>query len=223
MAIVIPAYNEESTIAALLDHLAAVAPDELVVVDGHSADRTAARARERGARVIELDAPSRARQMNAGAAAVTSDVLLFLHADVRLERGAFAAMKNAMRDPSLLGGNFDIRYPGAPLFTLVNRWRRGFGIFYGDSGIFCRREIFQRCGGFPPWPIMEDYEFARRLWRASGRGRRLALLDAPIEVSDRRWRGDGVLSTMASWVLIQSLYTLGVAPERLARLYQSVR
>src|SRR6185369_14310285 len=54
------------------------APQEILVVDGGSSDRTVDRAREAGASVM-ISQPGRARQMNAGAAQAKGNVLLFLH------------------------------------------------------------------------------------------------------------------------------------------------
>jgi rSAM/selenodomain-associated transferase 2 len=223
VAIVVPVLNEGAAIADLLEHLAALRADEIIVADGNSTDDTVARARRGGrARVLSLAVSNRGDQMNAGASAALSDILLFLHADTRPGLDAIAALRTAMADPSVVGGNFDIRYDGGAVseaFSRVNRLRRRCGIFYGDSGIFCRRAVFESLGGFRSWPIMEDYEFARRLMK---RGR-LALLDYPIAVSDRRWRNGGLVSTLSAWVLIQALFMLGVRPERLARLYHVVR
>ncbi len=221
ISVVIPTYNEEKMIGGLLDHLRRLAPEEIIVADGNSTDATAEIAQPH-ARVLRL-APSRALQMNAGAKAATGDVLLFLHADARLGPGALKAVREAMRDKAVLGGNFDIHYEGedwaAAFFTTINRWRRHWGIFYGDSGIFCRRAAFEALGGYRPWPILEDYDFARRLWRTGA----LALLNEPIHVSDRRWRNSGVLSTLWTWFWVQGLYLAGVSPYRLAKLYRHVR
>ena len=107
----------------------------------------------------------------------------------------------------------------AAVFTRINRWRRRFGIFYGDSGIFCRRVLFEELGGFKPFPVLEDYDFARRMAR---RGK-VALLPAPIFVSGRRWKHSSVPRTLWSWVLIQGLYWLGVSPEKLGKLYRAIR
>src|SRR5207244_11570986 len=63
------------------------------------------------AQVLRLPA-CRATQMNEGARASSGDVLLFLHADVRLGPGALAAVRECMRDADIIGGNFDIRYEG---------------------------------------------------------------------------------------------------------------
>lgn len=220
ISIIIPTRNEEAEIAGLLAHLRTLGAAELIVADGSSEDRTAEIA-ARHAKLVRT-APSRGGQMNAGAAEASGEILLFLHADVRLDTDALARVREAMRD-GVVGGNFDIRYEGgdmaARVFTSINRTRRRFGVFYGDSGIFCRREVFRELGGYRDWPVLEDYEFGRRLWKHG----KLALLDDPIYVSARRWRRGGLLATLWSWFWVQGLYLLGVPPKRLARMYRDVR
>jgi rSAM/selenodomain-associated transferase 2 len=221
ISIIVPVINEETAIGRLLDNLDTQGFVEVIVVDGGSTDRTVEFASQR-ARLVR-SGMGRAAQMNAGAATASGEILLFLHADVRLGKDALGQLRRAMEDATIIGGNFDIRYDGkdwaAATFTRINGWRRRWGIFYGDSGIFCRRSVFEKLGGYRLWPIMEDYEFARRLSKAG----RLAFLECAIWVSDRRWRNSGLFRTLCSWFLIQGLYFLGVPPRYLARLYRQVR
>lgn len=221
VSIIIPTYNEESTIGAQLARLVCLEGCEVIVADGSSADRTAEMA-ARWCRVVATER-NRGQQLNAGAAVASGEALLFLHADARLPAEAPQAIHEALGDPRMVGGNFCVIFSGDSLasraFTLINHWRRWFGIYYGDSGIFVRREVFVELGGFRPMPIMDDYEFVRRLER---RGRTVCLRP-PLVVSARRWEEQGAWLAMLSWFVIQSLYYLGVPPSWLAALYAPVR
>lgn len=134
ISVVIPTLNEETEIGETLERLAALGPDEIVVSDGGSSDRTVAIARSRA--LVVQGAVGRGPQLNAGVKATNGDVLLFLHADVRLCGAALRAIREVLRDQRVVGGGFDIRYEGgweARAFTRINRWRRRLGILYGDS------------------------------------------------------------------------------------------
>lgn len=222
VSIVVPVLNEETALPALLDMLQALDAHEILLVDGGSSDETVALAGQRGICVLE-SAPGRGTQMNVGAAAASGDVLLFLHADAQLQPGALGALRQGLEDSKRVGGVFDVRFLGgdwvAACFDWVYHWRRYLGIFYGDAGIFVRREIFCELGGFCSYPIMEDYEFGRRLFRRGA----LAFLQEPIVLSDRRWRKDGLLRTLWIWVLLQTAFSLGFPAERLGRFYRQVR
>ncbi len=68
-------------------------------------------------------------------------------------------------------------------------------------------------------PIMEDYDFLRRLERY---GPTIYLREIEVEVSARRFATAPVWS-MAVWALIQVLYSSGVPAARLERLYADIR
>jgi len=223
VSIVVPVLDEEAALPGLLDHLASLPGSlEVVVADGGSRDATVAIARARGVRVV--GAPrGRAAQQNAGAAAATGDVLVFLHADSRLPATAHVSLAAALRDPAVAGGNFSLRFDGGDAFSRVlGAWyavQRRLGVWYGDSTIWVRPEVFAALGGFPPLPVMEDYAFVRAL-RGAGATR---CLPGPATTSGRRWRALGVARTVASWIAIRWLFLAGVPPDRLARLYGNVR
>jgi hypothetical protein len=159
-----------------------------------------------------------------GATAARGEVLLFLHADARLPPSARGAILGALADPRVVGGNFRVRFepPTAwsRFFSLgYDRWRRWVGLFYGDSGIFVRRAVHDRLGGFPAVPVMEDHAFARHLGRV---GQTAYVRDPDVRVSGRRY-SRAPLRTLALWLGLHGLYHLGVPPERLARIYRDVR
>jgi GT2 family glycosyltransferase len=92
-------------------------------------------------------------------------------------------------------------------------------LIYGDQGLFVRRDLFVRLGGFPAVPFMEDVLFSRRL-RRNGR---LVVAARRIYVSPRRWQREGILrQTARNWALL-TLEGLGVPVDWLAVHYPAVR
>ncbi|HEX6987847.1 MAG TPA: glycosyltransferase family 2 protein [Bacillota bacterium] len=84
VAAVIPAYNEEATIGAVIDAVRRVScVDEVVVVSDGSHDETARVARRHGALVIELHANvGKGGALKAGIERADADVYVFLDADL---------------------------------------------------------------------------------------------------------------------------------------------
>ncbi len=223
VSIVVPVRNEAAIINEFLRHLRArTAGAELLVVDGHSDDGTAAQAM-RQARVLSA-APGRARQMNAGAGATSGEVLWFLHADSRVPEQAVALIQGALADPRAVGGCFRLVIPDRRLvYRLSDRVGNlgvdALGMACGDHGLFVRRAVFEQIGGYPEVPILEDVE----LYRRSRRWGRMLQLSAAIRTSPRRWERNGPWRTTAIYAAILALYRLGVPIERLARLDQRLR
>ena len=107
----------------------------------------------------------RAKQLNAGAAAATGDILIFLHADIWLESGALAAVATAM-SAGYVGGGFRQKIDGdSILYRLIeiagDMRGRYLRVFYGDSGIFLTRTDFEKLGAF------QMCRFSRR-WNFQG-------------------------------------------------------
>ena len=87
VSLVIPAYNEEETIGAVVEEFRMVPQlDEIVVVDNNCRDRTAEIAREAGARVVQESKPGYGSALLRGMAEARGDLLVLTEAD-----GSFAA------------------------------------------------------------------------------------------------------------------------------------
>lgn len=235
LSVVVPALNEEARIGALIETLRLMPRvSEIIVCDGGSHDRTVAIAREMGAVVVQMarkQERNRGAQMNLGAQASRGSVLWFLHADVRPHRNGAKAILQATKNERVCGGNFRLRFDdagksdsirrAARLFEAIARVQRRLGIYYGDSGIWVRRDDFAALGGYQSWPLFEDYDFVRRLeHRAKSLKRRTLCLGLPLVVSSRRFRA-GANRLLLRWATFQVLFWLGVSPHRLARLYHS--
>ncbi len=222
ISVIIPILNEakilEKTLSQLQSELEA---HELIVVDGGSTDGSVHIAEKYGKVIVSE--PGRAKQLNTGAASATGDILIFLHADIWLESGALAAAAIAISS-GYVGGGFQQKIDGTHFLyraieTTGNVRGKYLKIFYGDSGIFLKRTDFEKIGGFPEVPILEEMEFSKKLRRLG----KTTLVTPHIHISTRRWETKGIVRTTLNNWLITLLYFLKFSPVQLAKLYRHIR
>ena len=219
ISVIIPALNEAGRIGPILERLKDNDAIEVIVVDGGSHDDTQAIARSAGAHVLETSG-GRAVQMNLGSAKARSGVLLFLHADTLLPEGFETLALDCLSKRGTVAGAFEFATDDTTaamrfMAATANLRARWLHLPYGDQGIFLRKELFREIGGYRILPVMEDFEFVRRLAR---RGR-IAIVPVCAVTSARRWRRIGPWRTMFFNQVVIVLYYLGFPPERIAAFY----
>ena len=222
ISVIVPTFNEVervNTLAAWANRAGDAI--EMIISDGGSRDGTVARAHALGLRVV-TGPKGRGQQLCRGASVAVGDILLFLHADTVLDDRAPAAMRRALTEPDIVGGNFRLLFSGDDAFS---RWLTGFyaklrarGLYYGDSAIFVRRGAYQALNGIRPIALMEDFDLVRRLERY---GRTICIGDPPAVTSSRRFEGRRPARIVSQWLLLHALYLLGCPPGWLAWLYRS--
>lgn len=216
VSIIIPVLNEADRIGDLLKHL----PDniETIVVDGGSTDSTVELAASHADQIISSE-KGRARQMNAGAAVASGEILLFLHADSFLPCNfLYDLHKFCVLDKSW--GRFDVRIGNEKrmfriIEAMMNLRSRMTGICTGDQAIFMKRSVFNRVGGFAIIPLMEDIEISKRLRKIS----KPFCINNPTLTSARRWLEGGILPTILLMWWLRLAYHFGVSPEHLVKHY----
>jgi glycosyltransferase involved in cell wall biosynthesis len=203
ISIIVPAFNEERLLAGSLAQIRLAADAftergwtvELIVCDNNSTDRTAAIARDAGARVVFEPVNQIARARNAGAAAAGGDWLVFVDADSQPSRGLFAEAAARMAAGHTLAGGVTIRLDDPTLAARVvagtwnqlSRWCR----LLAGSFIFVEAAAFRMVGGFShEWFAGEELDLSQRLKRlARETGRKLVILHRhPLTTSARKVR-----------------------------------
>lgn len=107
---VIPALNEEATVADVVRAVLRDSPDEVLVIDADSTDRTADLAAGAGATVLNWreilpeipTRPGKGESLWRGVAAATGDVVVFIDADLQQPGGGMvAALVEPLADPAV--------------------------------------------------------------------------------------------------------------------------
>jgi rSAM/selenodomain-associated transferase 2 len=221
LTIIIPALNEAANLPLLLAQLTPLRARgaQVIVADGGSSDGSP----ELLADLAQwLPAPrGRARQMNAGAAIASGEVLWFVHADSQLPADADQLIAAALANGQHCWGRFDVAISGRPwMLKVVARminWRsRLTGIATGDQGIFLLRSTFESLGGFAELPLMEDVQLCTQLRRIS----KSACIRQRLTTSGRRWETHGLWRTIWLMWRLRWAYWRGVPIEQIAEAYR---
>lgn len=217
ISVIVPAYNEEKSIAASIESL--LTQDfgnyEVLVVDDGSTDGTyAAAKRYEGdrVRVIHQDNRGKAEALNTGIRAASGTIVLTVDADTRLNRGALAALAGRFSsDPRLggLSGNVKVDSPRGFLQRLQEaEYTTGIGlnrkgqsmlasvmIVPGPIAAF-RKKAVEKVSYFSGRTFAEDFDITlailRERYRVEYEDKAIAYTIAPKGVEDllkqrRRW------------------------------------
>ncbi|MFT5385755.1 MAG: rSAM/selenodomain-associated transferase 2 [Saprospiraceae bacterium] len=232
ISVIIVAYNEEALIRSIIGELRKqqFSPEyEIILADGGSTDATALLA-EKEAIQVTICRKGKACQMNDAAKIAKGDVLFFVHADMQLPENTLSLIQQHIGDGFDAGGFANVFDTHNDWIKQLGTWMnfRFFdnqeqsdkGFFYGDNGIFVKKAVFERLGGFKEIPIMEDYDFSLRLRQ---KFKTIKIKEPRIILSARRHIKAGFLKTRLQWIMIRKLYKWGIAPEKLARWYSDIR
>jgi dolichol-phosphate mannosyltransferase len=148
-SIVVPARNEEETIGEVLRSVRDMT-DDLIVVDGHSSDRTVAIAREYGARMVQDNGLGKGDAIRVGLTAVRHPITVFIDADgshdpkdiPRLVAPIVADEADLVMGSRMLGGSEElfgsisevIRLMGSLVISLSINYRYGLRLTDYQNG-----------------------------------------------------------------------------------------
>jgi rSAM/selenodomain-associated transferase 2 len=218
ISVIVPIKNERPEVAERFRRFATSADAELLIADSGNDPETARAFEAMGATLITRNG-NRGARLAAAAGAARGEILLFLHADSDPPKDALTAIRQTLSNGTPAGA-FSLGYRDADARMRWIAWwanlrSRLLGLPFGDQGIFCRREIYERAGGFRSLPICDDVDLVRRLKRAGP----LRIRPETTLTSPRRYQERGALrQVLRNWRVLMGYY-LGVSPERLERWY----
>ncbi|UCE36462.1 MAG: TIGR04283 family arsenosugar biosynthesis glycosyltransferase [Thermoplasmata archaeon] len=219
ISIITPVLNEKDNIRPFFDHLNNLKGDfELVLVDGGSTDGTldeVERLRKEIPYPLKVLKTSRGRgnQMNKGAEVAKGNILLFLHVDSHIAGNSLNVIEKEIAEGDIIGGGFTHSFSDPDMFLKItsafgNFRARSTKIFFGDFGIFIRKDIFEKMGGYDDIAFLEDVEFCKK---AKGYGK-LVQIENLIVTSPRRYHSKGKFKLTVFFILAVLLNVVGFRP-----------
>ena len=209
LSIVIITKNEEEHLPVLLKSIKGqtLQPDEIIVADAKSEDKTREIAKKFGCRVVDGGMPSAGR--NLGAKAAKSDYVLFFDADVQLldEKFLEVTMKEVVKR-DLDFATYDVKPLDGGIYDefshwFYNRYVRLIAPLHQHAAGFCilvKRDFHERVGGFDEQiTFCEDHEYAVRANKAGKYG----ILSPAVHTSVRRFDNDGRLNIAVKFFLAE--------------------
>ncbi|CZE45960.1 TIGR04283 family arsenosugar biosynthesis glycosyltransferase [Campylobacter geochelonis] len=210
VSIIVPVYQEPNLNAFLAQFKSLKGEFELILVTCEELNLS-------GNFKLLKSQKGRAVQQNCGANAARYENLWFLHADSAFQEDSVLHIENSLLTSDV--GCFELEFDDKSWLmkvcaSLSNLRVKVRNIAFGDQGIFIKKELFEKIGGFSQLPIMEDYELSLRLRKYT-----FKLLPAKITTSARRFHKFGVLKTIAKMQLAQLKFRLNYDIEKIAKSY----
>lgn len=237
VTLLVPALDEETALTATITNVAALdpQPDEILLVDGGSSDRTVELAEKAGWRVVISPVKGRGPQLNFGVEQAQGELVCVLHADSLMVPDSIAHIRATMRDPKLALGTFTPVIRGEKLrwFTTAHNWWktyypivthphlfvRGVRLLFGDHAMFFRRADYLKIGGVPATAtIMEEADLCIGFATLG----RLKMTRKKVYTSDRRIAHWGPLRANYIYLKVGLMWTFGLR-DRLKDAYPDIR
>ena len=224
ISIIIPTYNESAclpTLLSQLNNLSVLGIDqEIIISDGTSTDNTINLASGFNVKIV-TGQKGRSKQMNAGAASASGDVLYFLHVD-SIPPPDFILQIFEARLRGVEAGCFRLRFDWDHWFLRVNAWFTRFNINairFGDQSLFVTRALFEKIGGFQEdYMLMEDQEIVNRIARHT----KFRVLPDYITTSARKYRVNGAFRMQCIFFYIYFAYRFGTSQQILKNIHQKL-
>ena len=120
-----------------------------------------------------------------------------------MPEGAIQRLNDMEHDQTIQAGGFMHQFSGDDwrlrCISVLDNFRcTRSRIIYGDQALFVRRTLFERLGGFPNQPILEDVAFCERLIRVT----KPLLLSPPVITDARKFIKMGIWRSFVRVLLI---------------------
>ena len=225
LTVIIPTLNEALHLPLLLADLNQWPYDfEIIIIDGGSKDLTISIAQIQGINVINSHQNNRGYQLKLGALNASSNWMLFIHADSRLEQSWVKSLYKIIKnEPSknfawyfdfkLKNNNLEYR-----LLEIAVSLRSHFlQLPYGDQGLLIHKDLYHSSGGFSSIKIMEDIDFITRITKKT----KVKRIGENLFTDDIKWSNSNIIKRTITNAKLRNKWRKGYDIEILSKEYNS--
>lgn len=221
ISIIIPFVGRTVQLAPLIDSLEAQLwpGDEVIIVKGDGFPERRIEDITHNTRLVSAPR-GRGIQLSHGAGLGEGNLFWFLHADTVPPPNFGYHIRKLSHTTDAVLGCFELDYGASRLSLqlvakLANLRTRYLRLPYGDQGLFCRREVFEKVGGLRKQFLFEDVDFIRACKKLG----KIMIIPQPLFSSPQRYLIGGILRTSCKNQLLMLLYLLGMNDRSLYSLY----
>jgi rSAM/selenodomain-associated transferase 2 len=209
LSIIIPTKNESKVILKTLLPLQKLRKNrtcEIILIDGNSSDPSIKIAKPYVDKIL-ISQSDRSIQQNLGASVCKNNLLLFLHADTKINP---KDVENIIsQNKKITWGFFKIKFDNNKkkyrfLEFFINLRSMLFKYGTGDQCLFMNKDIFYKVGGFPNIRLMEDIEICSSLNKVCNP----KIINNIVTSSSRKWESHGFIRTIIKMRIYRILYFL---------------
>jgi rSAM/selenodomain-associated transferase 2 len=224
ISIITPVLNERENIKSFLNHINNLSGNfELILVDGGSNDNTLNEIKKHKMNFkkplkILKTSKGRGNQMNKGATAAEGEILLFLHIDCKIDKETIPGIEKELNKQEIVGGGLIQEFNGKDNFLKIvsnfgNLRSKITQIFFGDFGIFIRKDIFEKIGGYKEILYLEDVELCKKAKKYG----KLRQINYKIITSPRRYLKIGKIKITIIFTFAYFVNLIGIRPKSLIK------
>lgn len=219
ISVIIPTFQEQDYIEAVLSRLSKVQPHvEVIVVDGGSRDKTVEVAKRFTSKVYHTSKKGISCGRNYGAKKASGNILVFLDADVIFPMSLPEKVQETFKQPTVVGATCNIMPQRSRLgattffriYNLIIRFSTRFRPHSRGEFFAVRKSAFQKANGFDEtMPCLEDHDLANRL---SKLGKFVFIPDLTVYESLRRFQKLGFRRVIGTWIVDYIFFMLRGRP-----------
>ena len=221
ISVIIPVHQKTAHLTRLREFIVnSPIKNELILVINNPTLKNAIISQHPSEIVIKQPQRGRGFALKCGAQHAHGDILLLLHADSTLSLNWDSEIIKQLKDPSIVGGGFSLRFDNSnPFLEYLIKFSitlfKLTGELWGDRAIFVKTSVLQKCMSALNVPLFEDIRLSKCMHKQGN----IVLLNEHIITSAASFQKNGYITQTLRILISRLWYALGGDPKTIYNYY----